>query len=398
MDVDKKAVKICTTNLHRATITCENSLHQDYTQWDIIVTNPPYVRIQNLSTQQKQEIKDAYEFCIGDTDLYMAFFEKLAKCEKIVGMICPNSWMRNKSAHPLRKYLFDKRRISEMIDFRGVHVFPTVQTYTCIVIFSPSEELLYSTTINDTLQTLSYEGSSSDALFVGKQQPTSGNAGLLDYCDIKIGLATLCDKIYFGEVVQETEKENLCLFKTKERLFLIERNILKKCVKASKISQVKDNTYIIFPYDENNQLLDENYIRVFYPLAYNYLVFHKNRLLARDKGKIPLEKWFGFGRTQGLSNNKEKLLIPPFHKDELKVRYSSADELYISGYAAVPKPGYDITTVRTYFENKDLFTWIKTNGKTMANGWFGLSKEILKNYKFHLKGDNNESSDPKNPI
>ena len=63
---------------------------------DIIVTNPPYVRIQNLDIQTREFLQESFDFCEGDTDIYIAFFEKFAKSNKIVGMICPNSWIRNK--------------------------------------------------------------------------------------------------------------------------------------------------------------------------------------------------------------------------------------------------------------------------------------------------------------
>mgnify|MGYP001329174945 FL=1 len=118
-------------------------------------------------------------------------------------------------------------------------------------------------------------------------------------------------------------------------------------------------------------------------MAYSYLLDNKEKLLSRDKGKIPPDKWYGFGRTQGLSNNKEKLLIPPLQKDRLSLRYSTPDELYISGYAIIPKEGYDLDTIRSYFQSEELFSWIESNGKTMSNGWIGISKEVFKNLLFY---------------
>tara|TARA_Y100000310_G_scaffold335578_1_gene417937 strand:- start:549 stop:1958 length:1410 start_codon:yes stop_codon:yes gene_type:complete len=385
IDVDEPAVEICKTNLPGANIICANSLKEDYSFCDLIVTNPPYVRIQNLTVEQTHALRTSYEFCGGDTDLYIAFFEKLAKCGKRAGMICPNSWIRNKSAKPLRNYLFDNRVLSHLVDFRDTPIFAGTQVYTSIVILSEDNtHLNYSHDMEDKANTLSYKDSSVHGLFVGECTAPEAPHSLLDLCDIKIGLATLCDGIYFGEVLSTDEQR--CMFKTKYETFLIEKDILTKCVKASKISQVKDNTYIIFPYDKNNKLLKATTMESTYPLAFGYLSRHKERLLSRDKGKIPPEKWFGYGRTQGLSNNKEKLLVPPLQKGALILRYSSEEELYISGYAVVPKKGYDISTIRTYFEDEKLFSWVQTNGKTMRDGWIGISKEVFKNYRLNLNG------------
>jgi len=380
-DLDPDAIDLCVKNLPNASISCTDSLKQDYSFCDVIVTNPPYVRIQNLSTEQAEELKSSYEFCVGDTDLYIAFFEKFSKCEKIVGMICPNSWIRNKSSKLLRNYLFDNRLVSRLVDFREKQIFQDVQTYTSIVIISRSDELSYSNDIERDFNVIKYENSSSSTLFVGSLASSMDGDSLLDYCDIKIGLATLSDGIYFGEVLKQVD--HFSLFKTKQSTFLIETNVLRRCIKASKISSVKENTYVIFPYDEHNKLIDEKYFSTNYPLAYSYLFDNKERLLSRDKGKISPNKWYGYGRTQGLSNNKEKLLIPPLQKDCLKLRYSSEDELYISGYAIIPKEGCSIEKLRTYFQSKELFSWIESNGKTMSNGWIGVSKEIFKNYKFN---------------
>jgi adenine-specific DNA-methyltransferase len=380
-DLDPDAVDLCIKNLSGANIVCADSLEQDYSFCDLIVTNPPYVRIQNLSTERTEGLKSSYEFCVGDTDLYIAFFEKFSKCGKIAGMICPNSWIRNKSSKLLRNYLFDNNLVSHLIDFREKQIFHNVQTYTSIVLISPSDELNYSNDIEQTCRIIKYKNSSSNTLFVGGIASSLGNDSLLDYCDIKIGLATLSDGVYFGEVLKESGY--FSLLKTKQSTFLIEANILRRCIKASKITGVKENTYIIFPYDHNNKLMDEEYFSKNYPLAYAYLLNNKEKLLARDKGKISPNKWYGFGRTQGLSNNKKKLLIPPFQKGYLSLRYSTEDELYISGYAVIPKEGHDIETIRSYFQSDELFSWIESNGKTMSNGWIGISKEIFKNYKFN---------------
>ena len=380
-ELDPDAVDLCKQNLPGANISCVDSLKQDYSFCDLIVANPPYVRIQNLSTEQVDELKDSYEFCVGDTDLYIAFFEKFSKCEKIIGMICPNSWIRNKSSKLLRNYLYENQLVSHLIDFREKQIFQKVQTYTSIVLISRSDELQYSNDVEQDTCILKYKDCSSNTLFVGKVTTSAGSDSLLDYCDIKIGLATLSDGIFFGEVVKQTG--HLSLFKSKKSIVLVETSALRKCVKASKISTVKENTYVIFPYDKDNKLIGEQYFSRNYPMAYSYLLDNKEKLLSRDKGKIPPDKWYGFGRSQGLSNNKEKLLIPPLQKDRLSLRYSTQDELYISGYAIIPKEGYDLDTIRSYFQSEELFSWIESNGKTMSNGWIGISKEVFKNYKFN---------------
>ena len=384
-EIDAAAAKVCETNLPGATIRVCDSLKEEYDFCDIIVTNPPYVRIQNLPDEQALYLQENFSFCKGDTDLYIAFLEKFASSKKVVGLICANSWIRNKSTKLLRNSLYNNNAILRLVDLKDTQVFEGVQTYPSIMILTPQKNLIleYSQNMRAPLREIAYKDSSSERLFLGLDAPAPGSTSILDICDIKVGLATLCDGVYFGEVLEN--KGKLCLFKNKYDTFLIETAILKKCIKASKISNVKLNTYVIFPYDQENKLLTENFIKKTYPKAYDYLTEKKEKLLDRDRGKMPKDKWYGFGRTQGLNNNFEKFLIPPFQKERLQLRHSLKNEYYISGYAAIPKNGYNLETVRQCLESDKLFSWIEDTGKTMRGGWVGLSKEVFKNYKFNLK-------------
>lgn len=383
-DVDPDALKILKQIMPHCNVTNTDSLREDYSCFDIIVTNPPYIRIQNLDTDTRNFLQQSFDFCEGDTDIYIAFFEKFAKSGKIVGMICPNSWIRNKGTKRLRKHLYDTQVIENIVDFKDKFVFKDAQTYTSIVCMTPKgcQLVKFSNDITDEPREIDYKESSPSHVFSGlKAGPSEHTKSLLDYCDIKVGLATLCDKVYFGEMTKKIN-DSECVFKTKLGEYKIECAVLKKCVKASKITDIKENTYIIFPYDKSNKLIDESVFSKLYPLAYQYLTDHKTLLLQRDKGKIKANEWYGYGRTQGLSNNKRKLLVPPMHKDKLTLRFSDEKELYISGYAIFPNVDISLSEVQKLFETQQLFDWITQRGKTLSGGWYGISKELFKSYNF----------------
>jgi type I restriction-modification system DNA methylase subunit len=383
-DIDSNGLDICSENIPHCNLQHVDSLYQDYSNYDIIVTNPPYVRIQNLDENTRINIQKSFEFCGGDTDIYIAFFENFSKSGKIASFICPNSWIRNKGTEKLRRHLFDKGTVSQVVDFKKKLIFQNIQTYTSIVSLLPQKTqfLNYSNDIYSKTTAIDYENSNSERIFLGLTSASSSETrSLMDYCDIKVGIATLCDGVYFGEMLEDMGN-NICEFKTKHETFPIEKGALRKCIKASKISNIKENTYIIFPYDKNADFIPEEEFRIMYPLAYKYLLRYKDILLNRDSGKINIDKWFAFGRTQGLLNGKEKLLIPPMQHGALSTRYSSAEELYISGYAAFPREGVSISDVRTMFENPNLFTWVEQNGKTFASDWYGISKQLFKSYAF----------------
>ena len=380
IDKDLNAVKLCRQFLKCPNIQVSDSLKEDLNPYDIIVTNPPYIRIQNLDVEAREFIKEHYPVAIGDTDIYIAFLDKLHDSGKIVGLICPNSWIRNKSSHLIRDKFFNSQTLVEVIDFGSEMVFGNAQVYTSILIFGEqTKELRYKRGLTTPSATVAYAMSTPNELYLGLEESNVTGLDISEFCDFKIGLATLCDGLFFCKSIKEVGIYTT--IKNKFGEYEVETGILRKCVKASKIQNKSDNTYVVFPYDNSGTLISEITFFDNYPKAYRMLLLHKAKLLARDKGKIKEKKWYGFGRDQGLRNNGEKILLPPFQKDTIKVLESKEGEYYISGYAVTPVGDFTLEQVRVFLESPECYEKIKHRAKSMAHGWIGLSKNTFKNIK-----------------
>jgi type I restriction-modification system DNA methylase subunit len=382
-DIDSEAVNIGCEIMESSNLMACDSLRQDYAAYDIIVTNPPYVRIQHLSEQQRSFIQKEFDFTGGDTDIYIAFLEKLAKSKVDVGLISPSSWARNKSSASLRQYFYEQRCVRELIDFGDRIVFEGVQTYTSILYMGHSEEVRYNHHNPPTSSSIKYIDSDPERIFLGlHSRDIAGQARrLADLCDIKVGLATLADGLFYGERTSVLTN-GLVRFRNKHGEYTVEAASLRKCTKASKIQKIKDNTYIIYPYTKEGKLIREEEMASKFPNTYNLLLGFKDILLSRDRGKIKEEKWYGFGRTQGLRSSGPKLLLPPFQKDQIVVREAAEEDMFISGYAVYPKDGYSLASIKEVLTSKELFEYIKPFAKPMSNGWVGISKNTFKHYTF----------------
>jgi len=70
--------------------------------FDLIVCNPPYIRIQSLKETERKFIQRYYEFCkTGSTDVYIAFFElayRLLSSDGVAGFITPNTFFYTETA------------------------------------------------------------------------------------------------------------------------------------------------------------------------------------------------------------------------------------------------------------------------------------------------------------
>ncbi|MFF3317588.1 Eco57I restriction-modification methylase domain-containing protein [Streptomyces sp. NPDC003035] len=73
---------------------------------DLVVGNPPYIRIEDLSPKVLAAYRKACPTMAGRADIYIGFFEKamtLLKPESKLGFICADRWMRNQYGRRLRE-------------------------------------------------------------------------------------------------------------------------------------------------------------------------------------------------------------------------------------------------------------------------------------------------------
>jgi adenine-specific DNA-methyltransferase len=108
--------------------------------FDIVIANPPYVRME-LFKQQKADLSVAYEKVYeGRADLYVYFFARGFDVLRNGGMfsiVSSNKYMRSDYGKKLRKYLSEETDLSVLIDFSDLSVFDAI-SYPAICISSKS--------------------------------------------------------------------------------------------------------------------------------------------------------------------------------------------------------------------------------------------------------------------
>ena len=395
-DLDKQAIATGKKLMPNANLCVENSLNLDFKQFDLIVTNPPYIRIQNLTESARQEIKKDFTSCKGDTDIYIAFFEKILLSGLIAGFICPNSWLKNKSASILRGKIKEENRLDSLIDFKSKKVFHGVGTYTSILIFNGQKTNQIS--VGNDLESLSTLNKSEvfvgDAILIDKKDQSfmkkilSYNTKIFDICNINVGLATLADDVFCVELVEKRHSTSRVRKRKKDSpIFEIENDIIIECLKGGDITKNKNKQYvIIYPYDTAKNLITESHLKTNFPLAFEYLAQNKERLLRRDKGKDKNYKWYEYGRTQSLNLiQKDTLVFPTMVKDYIPFKKCQKGTAFISGYCLVPKGIHNLNTLQELFSADEMRKWIAILGKNMGNEWKGISKETFKNYKIKIE-------------
>lgn len=321
-------------NVDYKNIICEDYLSSN-NKYNIILGNPPYVRIQNLDKDYLNNLKlDLESIRLGNVDLYYAFIEKALKQADKIGFIIPNSWIKSKSGIFLRELL--KNKIIYLNDFLLEKIWKSISTYTCILICGETDKEYNFNTEKIDL------------------------SDMINYCSV--GIATLKDNIY----KIDSFDDNFC-FKGN---FKIEKQMCKKIIKASKSKSIDDYTYIIYPY-VSNKIMSEDFIKLNYPLAYEYLLSCKEILKTRDSGKTEnYDAWYAYGRKQGLLKeiNGRRLLLPLVFRKSTGIHYIEItdDILNLSGIIVdVKEEKFDEFIF--IIKSKEFLDYLELNNKIMTD-------------------------------
>ncbi|MDW8031512.1 MAG: N-6 DNA methylase [Candidatus Bipolaricaulota bacterium] len=107
-------------------------------QYDFVVGNPPYVRIQNIPELSRQYWQGIYEWAEGNFDIFIPFIERAVvywlKEGGRLGFICSDRFLLANYAQKLREELLQLAEIELIFDLRDTRVFKDALNYPAILI------------------------------------------------------------------------------------------------------------------------------------------------------------------------------------------------------------------------------------------------------------------------
>src|SRR6266498_950030 len=115
--------------------------------FDVIVGNPPYVRIQTLDKTQVEFFNQNFESATGNYDIYVLFVERalqLLTPGGVMGFILPNKFMQVDYGEGLRKLLSENQYVAKIVDFKSFQVFEGATTYTCLLFLRKKQNSTFS--------------------------------------------------------------------------------------------------------------------------------------------------------------------------------------------------------------------------------------------------------------
>jgi len=327
--------------------------------FDNIVGNPPYVKFQDLTDENREFLVRSWDTVKGGTfNLYFAFFElgfKLLNPTGQLGYITPNNYFTSLSGESLRGFFQQTKCVSRIVDFSHRKVFDA-QTYTAITFLDKhaNHQILYDRIKNHQSPETFLEHANGSPNSIGDmnikkwrllKKDEQQNIRTIETLgtpigtlfDIAVGIATLKDDVFF---VDDKEEEDGYYFKTTQSgRFRIEKSITKAVHKISEFTdqnQIPLNSRrIICPYEIKNRaakLLTLADFEARFPACLDYFESEKDRLSSRDKGKMKYDPFFAWGRTQGLTKKGKKILTPTFSKFPRFLLVNDEDSFFTNGY------------------------------------------------------------------
>ncbi len=127
--------------------------------FDVVLGNPPYVRVDNLNEKDKAYWKNKFSTANGKYDLYYLFIEhalELLKDGGCFGFIVPNKFCAASSAKILRQKLVDSTSSISVISVSHLDVFKDASNYPVILLFKKGQgtKKIMMGTVNEKMELL----------------------------------------------------------------------------------------------------------------------------------------------------------------------------------------------------------------------------------------------------
>jgi len=112
-------------------------------KFDMVIGNPPYVRVDGLDKNDKNYWKEIFVSSKGKYDLYYLFIEKSIKLLKEggkLGFIIPNKFCVASSAKKIREIIINSSKLCEFVSVSQLDVFSSASNYPVILFLTKGNE------------------------------------------------------------------------------------------------------------------------------------------------------------------------------------------------------------------------------------------------------------------
>lgn len=392
--------------------------------FNVIVGNPPYIRIQNMVAYSPAEAAfyqsplSPYTTARQDNfDKYALFIERsltLICPAGRVGVIVPHKFMTTQAGRALRHLITTGHRLEKVVHFGVQQVFGRqAANYTCVLVLNqrgsadvevervealeawrygapgqfmtiPAAELG-----NDTWQ---FADSDTRNVFSRVRETCPNELGQV--AEIFVGVQTSADAIYIFKPVAETR--TAVTLRWNGRDWPIERAILRPCMLDAPLlpyAKAEPNRWMIFPYElvtgvrrTEASLIPPIEMARHYPGCWAYLSARREELERRNitGGANGTQQFYQFGRSQSLTKFDSPKIILPILSREARYAYDE-DNITVTGggngpyYMIRPRPDADVSNafLMAVLHHPLSEAMVRTNTSPFRGGYYSHGKQFI---------------------
>jgi len=390
--------------------------------FDVVVGNPPYVRVQGLKENYLEQTKyyeKNYVSATGSYDIYALFMEKgfkLINKKGLVSFILPHKFLITDFGSGIRKFFVEKRAVESLLHFGSELVFSEASTYTCIVTLSKKnkEKILFKK-VNpnkiseifkwdkmdyNLLSNKNWDLQSEEIYNLIKKLKKQPYTVEEVFKSIFQGIATSLDDIYVFE-----GKEEGNIIKGYNKKFDYEFEIEKELVKpilggkeVSKYCNMKIKNYVLFPYHRINnkmEIVDIKYIENNLPLTKKYLENFEKEIKGREKGKMSnRQDWYAYIYPKNLDKFDSSKIMTREISLGCNMTYDSEGKIYhntkVYSFVKNKKFNVDDKFYLALLNSKVMWFFIKNTGSEYSGGYYVFKTNYLKPFPLPEIPDNAE--------
>jgi len=384
--------------------------------FDVVIGNPPYIRIQALREWSPLEVdyygKQYTASQKGNYDIYVIFVEKslaLLNQGGKLGFILPHKFFNAHYGELLRSLIAKGKHIEQIVHFGDQQIFVGATNYTCLLFLSKKSAQTFIFKKVDNIERWrlnedSINGVISNIHLDGKNWNfTTGCEGVLleklkslpirlEDVTLRIfqGLKTGADKVFIVDVTQGNKTSIQIYSKQNDKSYKVEADLFHPLIKGGDskrywISPV--NRKILFPYEETPggayTLIPEKDFRGLYPKTFSYLIDHKDYLEQREHGIMKGRRWYAYTRNQALDVISKRKLFTPDIGRHSSFSFDENGNMFFTGgvaggYGILAKPELNQKYLLGLLNSKLLEWFIQKTATQMRGGYFSYESRFIK--------------------
>jgi len=382
--------------------------------FDIILGNPPYLRIQGVQEATPELIPYAKIHYLsaqkGNWDLYVLFTEagyNMLRKNGLLVFIQPHKFFQGDFGVGIRNYIAKEKCLYQIVNFGAEQMFESATNYTCLFFIQKQIQKSFKYIKVDNPDKWLQNTASKQAFILPqpeKDQKWSFTSiekqKILDKLHqqpqklgditrkIFVGLQTSADKIYVLKV-KEWRKNTVVLHSVSlESDVEIENGLVKPFLMGKDVKRYEKpepGNVVIFPYNiikDKATLMSQEYIKVNFPLGWLYLLANRTVLEKRENGKMRHENFYAYIYPKNLAEFDAIKVITPEIASKPQLTLDSEGVCYHTTkvYSFVFKENIEENQAfwLGILNSQLLWFFLNSTGYVLRGGYFTFKTEYLK--------------------